>query len=167
MTRRRLLFVLALAVLVVCSIPSSAFAAQTYNDTLRGHEYFFTSTDGRFAGHATGDLSGAWDADVQHTPLCLACTPTATITGGSFTLAMTYSVVSGRFTGGTVQVMNRGANCTNQTFDVEGDLGNVGPWNGGSGTGRFSAILTHYRYRIFGVCITYAATVNGRLSLSF
>jgi hypothetical protein len=167
MTRRRLLFVFALALLVLCSIPSSALAAPTYNDGIKGHEYFFTSTDGRFAGYATGDLPGAWNADVQHTPLCLACTPTATITGGSFSLATTYTVVTGSFTGGTVQVTNRGANCTNQTFDVEGDLGHVGRWNGGSGTGTFSATLTHYRHRILGACITYGATVNGRLSLSF
>ena len=75
--------------------------------------------------------------------------------------------MTGRFTGGTVQVINRGANCTNQTFDVEGILGNVGHWYSGSGTGRFSAILTHYRHRILGSCVSYAASVNGTLSLTF
>jgi hypothetical protein len=167
MIRRRFLFVFALAVLLLCSVPSSALAAHTYNDAIRGHEYFFTSTDGRFAGYATGEIPGAWNANVQHTPLCLSCTPTATITGGSFSLATTYFLATGSFTGGTVQVINRGANCTNQTFDVEGALGNVGRWHAGSGTGLFSAILTHYRHSVFGVCITYAATVNGTLSLTF
>ena len=167
MTRCRLLFVFALAVVVLCSIPSSALASQTYTDTITGHEYFFTSTDGRFAGYATGNLPGAWNTDVKHTALCLACTPTATITGGSFSLATTYAVVTGSFTGGTVQVINPGANCTNQTFDVEGNLGHVGRWSGGSGTGRFSATLTHYRHRILGACLTYGATVGGRLSLTF
>jgi hypothetical protein len=75
--------------------------------------------------------------------------------------------VTGRFTGGTVQVINRGANCTNQTFDVDGILGHVGRWYSGSGTGRFSVILTHYRHRIFGSCVSYAASVNGTLSLTF
>jgi hypothetical protein len=167
MSRRRFLFVLALALAVLCSVPSSALAARTYNDSIRGHEYFFTSTDGRFAGYATGDLPGAWNADVRHTPLCLSCSPTATITGGTFSLATTYFVVNGSFTGGTVQVINRGANCTNQTFAVDGDLGNVGRWNGGTGTGEFSAILTHYRHSVFGICVTYGATVGGTLSLTF
>jgi hypothetical protein len=166
MFRRRFLYVFALAA-VVFSSSSSALAAQTYNDTIRGHEYFFTSTDGRFAGTASGALPGAWNADVRHTPLCLSCTPTATITGGSFSLATDYTLVTGSFTGGTVQVINPGTNCTNQTFDVEGILGNVGHWYTGSGTGRFSAILTHYRHRILGSCVSYAASVNGTLSLTF
>jgi hypothetical protein len=166
MFRRRLLFVFALAAVAFFSATSSALAAH-YSDTITGHEYYFTSTDGRFAGTASGSLPGAWNADVRHTPLCLSCTPTATITGGSFSLATTYTLVTGRFTGGTVQVINRGANCTNQTFDVEGILGNVGRWYTGTGTGRFSVILTHYRRRILGSCVSYAASVNGTLSLTY
>ena len=130
MFRRRFLFVFALAALLCFSATSSALAAH-YADTITGHEYYFTSTDGRFAGTASGALPGAWNADVRHTPLCLSCTPTATITGGSFSLATTYTLVTGRFTGGTVQVINRGVNCTNQTFDVEGILGSVGHWYSG------------------------------------
>jgi len=166
MSRRRFLFVFALAAVVFFSVASSGLAAH-YTDTVTGHEYYFTSTDGRFAGTASGALPGAWNADVRHTPLCLSCTPTATITGGSFSLATTYTLVTGRFTGGTVQVINRGANCTNQTFDVDGILGNVGHWYSGNGTGRFSVILTHYRHRVFGSCVSYAASVNGTLSLTF
>ena len=167
MYRRRFLFVFALAAIVFFSATSSALAAQTYNDTIRGYEYFFTSTDGRFAGNASGTLPGGWNADVQHTPLCLSCTTTATITGGSFSLATVYTLVTGSFTGGTVQVMNPGVNCTNQTFDVEGMLGGVGRWYSGSGTGRFSAILTHYRHPVFGSCVSYAASVTGTLSLTY
>jgi hypothetical protein len=166
MSCRQFLFVFALAAVVFFSATSSALA-QTFNDTIRGHEYFFTSTDGRFAGTASGALPGAWNADVRHTPLCLSCTPTATITGGSFSLATGYTLVTGSFTGGTVQVINRGTNCTNQTFDVEGILGNVGRWYTGSGSGRFSAILTHYRHRLLGSCVSYAASVAGTLSLTF
>ena len=165
----RTLLVLALAVLAL-SVPATAGAAQTYNDTISGHEYFATSTDGKFAGTASGALPGYWNTDVQHTPLCLSCTPTATITGGSVELATTLdgslALVTGDFTGGAVQVTNVGADCTNQTFSVDGFLGSVGPWYRGNGSGSFSVTLTHYRRRIFGSCITYAASVAGTLSLT-
>jgi hypothetical protein len=167
---RKTLLALALAVVALCA-SASALAAHTYSDSISGYEYYFTSTEGRFAGTASGALPGSWNADVRHTPLCSSCTPTATITGGSFSLATTlngsFALVTGRFTGGAVQVTNRGANCTNQTFDVEGILRNVGRWYSGTGTGTFSAILTHYRHRVFGICITYAASVRGAISLTF
>lgn len=163
--RTTLLSVLAFGIALWAA--ATATAAQTYNDTISGHEYYFTSTEGRFAGTASGALPGYWGVRVQHTPLCLSCTPTATITGGSFSLATNSGLVSGTFTGGTVQVTNPGANCTNQTFTVKGVLGGVGWWSGGSGTGLFSATLTHYRHRIFGSCVSYAASVKGTLSLRF
>jgi hypothetical protein len=166
---RRTLLIFVLGVLALCGSPS-ALAAQTYSDTISGYEYYFTSTDGRFAGSASGALPGSWNADVEHTPLCSSCTPTATITGGSFSLATIlnggYALVTGEFTGGTVEVTNVGADCSNQTFDVEGILGDVGR-SGGSGTGVFSATLTHYRHRVFGACVTYAASVGGTISLTF
>jgi hypothetical protein len=163
---RRTLLILAVW-LVALWASSSAAAAQTYRDTIRGYEYYFTSTDGRFAGSASGALAGSWNANVRHTRLCLSCSPTATITGGSFSLATPYTLVTGTFTGGTVQVKNVGANCSTQTFDVEGILGNVGRWYSGSGNGTFSATLTHYRRSLFGSCITYGASVAGTISLTF
>jgi hypothetical protein len=162
------LIAVALAALALCA---SATAAQTYSDTISGAEYYATSTDGKFAGKASGAFPGPWNADVRHTPLSISSTPTATITGGSFSLATSlngvYTLVTGAFTGGTVNVTNPGYNCTNQTFAVEGILGNVGPWSAGSGTGTFSATLTHYRARIFGSCVSYSASVKGTLSLTF
>jgi hypothetical protein len=153
------------------AVPAVASAAGTYNDTISGHEYYYTSTDGRFAGTASGALPGGWNADVQHTKLCLSCIPTATITGGSFSLATALrgvpTPVTGRFTGGTVQVINKGTDCTNQTFAVDGLLGSVGPWSSGHGSGTFRATLTHYRRSILGSCVTYGASVTGALSLSF
>jgi hypothetical protein len=166
----RMIMLLGVAVLALAA-PSGAFAAQTYSDTISGHEYYYTSTDGKFAGSASGELPGDWNADVQHTKLCLSCTPTATITGGSFSLATTLgsipTLVTGKFTGGTVQVINKGTNCTNQTFAVNGVLGNVGPWYSGHGSGNFTATLTHYRTSILGSCVTYGASVKGTLSLAF
>ena len=169
MSLSRLIVVLvsALALMVASA---TADAAQTYSDTISGYEYAFTSTDGKFAGTASGALPGSWNADVQHTPLCLSCTPTATINGGSFSLATTHNgipaVVSGAFVGGTVQVTNVGSHCSNQTFAVNGILGSVGWWSGGSGTGIFIATLTHYRHSVFGICVTYGASIKGALSLS-
>ena len=171
MNVRRTLLVVALAIVAASAAAGSARAAHTYRDSISGHEYYFTSTEGRFAGNASGALPGAWNADVRHTPLCMLCHPTATITGGSFSLATVINgvlaLVSGAFTGGTVQVTNTGVNCTNQTFDVEGVLAHVGPAPGGTGTGLFSSTLTHYRHRVFGICITYAASVSGTLTLTF
>jgi hypothetical protein len=115
-------------------------------------------------------LPGAWNANVDHTKLCLSCTPTATITGGSFQLATsvhdTPALVTGSFTGGSVQVINKGTNCTNQTFAVHGLLSKVGP-DGGNGTGTFNATLTHHRTSILGTCVIYAATVTGTINLTF
>ena len=161
------ILVAALALLVA---PAAATAAQTYNDTISGYEYAFTSTDGKFAGTASGALPGSWNADVRHTPLCLSCTPTATITGGSFSLATMHNgvpaFVSGAFVGGTVRVTNVGSNCSNQTFAINGILGNVGWWSRGSGRGTFRVTLTHYRHSVFGRCLTYGASVRGTLSLT-
>ena len=169
MNLKRLIILLAATLALLVAAPT-AVAAQSYSDTVSGYEYAFTSTDGKFAGNASGSLPGAWNADVQHTKLCPSCTPTATITGGSFELATTHNgapaLVSGDFVGGTVQVTNRGAGCTNQTFRVNGILGNVGWWTAGSGSGTFNVTLTHYRHSIFGRCVSYAASVRGTLSLT-
>lgn len=165
--RTIILLVAALGLLVA---PAAATAAQTYSDTVSGYEYAFTSTDGKFAGTASGALPGSWNADVQHTALCRSCTPTATITGGSFSLATTHNglpaLVSGAFVGGTVQITNVGSNCTNETFAVNGVLGHIGWWSSGSGSGTFKATLTHYRHSVFGHCLTYGASIRGTLSLT-
>jgi hypothetical protein len=153
------------------AVATSAARAQTYTSTIRGYEYYATSTNGKFAGEASGLLAGYWNTDVQHTPLCISCTRTATITGGSFSLATTLdgasTLVTGKFTGGTVQVKNVGTNCSDQTFAVDGVLGSLGPWYSGTGSGSFSVMLTHYRRLLFGSCITYSASVSGTISLTF
>jgi hypothetical protein len=167
---RRGLLVLALAVVAAMLLAIGGVArAAGYTDSVSGLEYFATSTDGKFAGTASGSLPGGWNADVQHTPLCVSCTPTATITGGSFALATTVddipTLISGRFSSGTIQVTNAGPNCTKQTFLVSGTLADVGAY-GGSGSGTFDVTLTHYRRSLFGRCVTYGASVTGTLSLT-
>lgn len=167
---RAVLVALVVAALVGF-LPAAATAARTYTDTISGVEYSATSMEGRFAGKAAGDLPGYWNAVVDHTPLPLSSTPAATITGGSCALATSldgvYTLVTGAFTGGTINVIDPGSGCTNQTFDVEGTLGHVGPWYSGTGSGTFSAILTHYRTRISGSCVTHSASVIGSVSLTF
>lgn len=161
--------VAALATALILS--ANATAATSYTDTISGYEYYATSTDGRFTGTASGALPGRWNADVRHTALCIGCPTTATITGGSFQLATTLNsiptLITGRFSGGTVQVSNPGTGCTNQTFAVNGILSDVGPWYTGTGSGTFAATLTHYRHSVFGYCVTYSASVTGTLTLNF
>lgn len=164
-----MLVVAALAAALIA--PAAATGATSYTDTISGHEYYATSTDGKFAGTAGGALPGSWNADVQHTALCIGCATTATITGGSFQLATTLNsiptLITGSFSGGTVQVTNPGTGCTNQTFAVNGILSNVGPWYNASAGGTFTATLTHYRHSLFGYCLTYSASITGKLTLNF
>jgi hypothetical protein len=161
---------LFVAVVIAGLVPATAVPASSQSDTISGYEYWATSTDGRFAGAASGALAGGWRADVRHTALCLSCAPTAAITGGSFSLLTVIhkvpQLVAGSFTGGTVQVVNRGLRCTNQTFTINGILSEVASWSGGGGSGTFAVTLTHYRHSAFGSCITYGASVNGTLSLT-
>lgn len=158
--------------LAIAFWPAPAAAATTYADSLSGVEYWASSTQGRFTGRASGQLPGVWNATVNHTVLSLASTPTARITGGTFELATSIgglpTLVTGTFLpGGTVNVINPGTGCTNQTFAVRGPLGNVGLWYSGTGTGAFAVTLTHYRLRVFGSCITYSASVVGSLAVTF
>jgi hypothetical protein len=73
--------------------------------------------------------------------------------------------VTATITGGTVQVRNVGSNPHEPDLRGQRVLGGVGWWSGGSGI--FSATLTHFRYRSFGSCVSYAASVHGTLSLTF
>jgi hypothetical protein len=171
MATRHLGLILLLATLVAL-IPAGASAATTYNDSISGFEYWATSTQGKFTGSASGTLPGYWNAVVDHTPIALMATPTATITGGSVGLATSVAgvptLVTGNFlAGGTIQVLERGYGCKNQTFAVTDALGNVGTWYSGTGSGSFSAILTHYRKSVLGSCVTYSASVSGSLSDTF
>ena len=109
--------------------------------------YAATSTQGRFAGIASGALPGAWSVTVDHTPLGTS----AAITGGDFHLGTrldgTLTAVTGDFTGGAVTQLSGFTGCVNQRYAVNGVPGDVGFGSVGSGTGAFVATLTHYRTR--------------------
>jgi hypothetical protein len=164
---RRAVVAAFLAVLLMTPL-SPAAAVPAHQDTISGDEVYFTSTQGVFAGLAAGDLPGSWLADVRHTPL----SPSADITGGSFYLWTANeqgpALIAGSFTGGSVVQQSGFSGCVNQTYSVDGTLGDVGPvGNDMTGSGTFSAVLTHYRALVFGRCVSYRATVVGTVSLSF
>jgi hypothetical protein len=144
-------------------------AAAGYSDTAHGVEVYATSTEGVFTGTASGSLPGGWEATVYHTML----NPGATIYGGGFSLATalngTPTVVSGSFSSGSVVQKSSGGSCGNQVYAVTAYLVSVGELGGShTGTGTLTATLTHYRFSLFGACITYGATITGGvLDLSF
>jgi hypothetical protein len=146
--------------------PAAAVAATTSSDSISGFEYAATSAQGRFAGIASGALPGAWSVTVDHAPLRTS----AAITGGDFHLVTrldgTLTAVTGDFTRGTVRQLSGFTRCASQRYAVHGVLGDVGSGSAGRGTGTFAATLTHYRTKIFGHCVTYAASVSGSLSLA-
>lgn len=159
---------LPIALSVAMALPMSAAAATVSESyAITGYEYFATSTQGRFAGTARGSSGdrATWNAVVNHTPL----TTTSTITGGYADLATSNLVhVHGLFTGGTVTQTGGFTGCTNQTYDVVGTLGTVTRSDSNTtGTGSFSATLTHYRTSVFGRCVVYSASVRGTITLSF
>jgi hypothetical protein len=147
-------------------VAAPAAAAGSYTDSITGVEVAATSTEGTFAGSASGALPGYWQATVDHTKL----SPNATITGGSFSvdtyLNGTLAEVDGTFAGGTVTLENPTKRCVNQYYDINGSLTHVGI-GGGDGSGLFTAVLTHYRTRLFGYCVTYSASVTGSVDLQF
>jgi hypothetical protein len=161
---------IAAAVLVaslVVLVPARAVAdTKTYRFSVSGTEVSATSTTGRFVGTASGSALGTWYAEVVHDPLGGPVNTQVSIrSGGSFGMALDQAepayVVSGQFSGGTIKVLDSGARCTNQVYEVKGVLRNVT----GTGTGHFDATLTHHRKSVLGRCWLYAATVGGTVTL--
>ena len=141
--------VVTLAAGAALSLAGTASAAPVSTSfSVVGYEYAFTQTVGSFAGSATGNAGdhGAWNARVEHDPL------------GSMP---TY------INGGTITILDPGANCTNQRFLVAGRLQHVETSTTSGGTGLFSVTLTHYRYSLLGHCVIYAARVVGRVSFVY
>ena len=161
---------MAAAVLVaslVVLVPAAAAAEpKTYTFNVSGTEVWATSTTGRFVGTASGSALGTWYAEVVHVPLGGGDGAQVAIqSGGSFGMALAQAepayVVSGQFSGGTITTINSGTHCKNQVYTVNGDLRNVSV----TGTGHFSATLTHHRRSVLGRCWLYAATVSGAVTL--
>jgi hypothetical protein len=147
----------------------TAVASSTYSESISGTELpNATNTEGQFVGTATGSYDGAWYIDVKHQDLSYH---PASITGGTFRLDTVVrgwpAAITGAFVGGTVSQVGGFSGCTNQKYVVQGALGSVGI-SGGTGSGSFSATLTHYRTNVWFVgCVIYAASVKGTVSLTF
>jgi hypothetical protein len=170
MSHRKLLLASPIAAAVAALVVPITALAAAYSDNVAGVEVYATSTEGVFTGTAGGSLPGVWSAVVLHTPL--GGTPQqATITGGSFELGTSsngFALVTGAFTGGKVLQTGGSTGCSNQTYTVNGTLSNVGAYgHTHTGAGVFLAILTHYRHSVFGTCVTYGASINGTVNLSF
>ncbi|TMD23517.1 MAG: hypothetical protein E6J07_01855 [Chloroflexi bacterium] len=169
MKRPALSIALALGASLVMTV--TAAASSTYTEWIHGGELpKATPTEGQFVGEATGSFAGTWYIDVKHQDLSHH---PAYITGGSFRLNTVINgwpdAIHGSFTPwhGTVSQLSGFTGCTNQRYSVRGELSGVGLDNG-TGTGTFSATLTHYRANVWFVgCVVYSASVTGTVSLTF
>lgn len=166
-------WVAALAAVAALAVPAAASAAPASTSfAIVGYEYAFTSTVGNFAGTGVGNAGdrAVWNASVEHEPLGSSATPA--ITGGSFQMgtrspSWQFDTVTGAFTGGQIQTITSGPNCTNQQYSVTGTLENVATTTTSGGSGSFAAVLTHYRTMFFGRCVIYSARVVGNVSFSY
>jgi hypothetical protein len=162
---RRILGSFVLAPVLGLALTASTLAASSFTYALSGFEIAATSTVGTFVGvGTTADDAGTWSATINHTVLTGGA---ATISGGTFAYNGTVRDIAGTFTGGSLKQTSGSSGswpCTNQTYAVTGSLTLTAP---GSGTGTFSVVLTHFRLRLFGQCIVYAATVKGGATFSF
>jgi hypothetical protein len=162
---------LTLAIVAALVLAVTAAASSTYSESISGTELpNATNTEGQFVGTATGSYDGTWYIDVKHQDLSYH---PAFITGGNFQLDTLVggwpAAIKGAFVpwGGTVSQTSGFSGCTDQTYAVHGALSGVGI-NGGTGSGSFSATLTHYRTNVWFVgCVIYAASVKGIVTLTF
>jgi hypothetical protein len=149
---------LAAALAVVLAPVIAASTSVTY--AISGVEYAASSTVAKFAGVAVAtDDFGTWLAVIDHTVLSGG---SAAITGGTFSYDGRIRDVQGLFTGGSLTQTGGFSGCVKETFAVAGALTVTSP----TGSGSFSATLTHFRKVIFGRCITYAATVKGAVAFT-
>jgi hypothetical protein len=112
-----------------------------------------SSTRGTFVGASQGPV-GAWRISIRHQALSTG--PTVAVTGGSLLIALrTGAALRSAVTGGSVSVTNRGSHCTTQVYAVHVQLA----------AGSFDGTLMHHRRAVFGRCLIYAATINGRAVL--
>jgi hypothetical protein len=173
MKARLCVAIAALAAVAALALPAAASARPASTTfAVTGNEYAFTQTVGSFAGRAAGNAgdTGLWNARVEHDPL--GSQPTY-INGGTFEMTtvrgLSADYVTGDFVhhGGQITVLDPGAGCTNQRFLVAGSIENVATRTTSGGTGMFSAVLTHYRYSVFGHCVIYNARVAGSVSFAY
>jgi hypothetical protein len=142
-------------------VPGVARATVSSTYRVSGVEYSATSAEGKFVGYAVGSSGDAalWNADVRHEALSASCylSGCVVLPGGSIALVTSGGdSVGGSFTGGSITFVRQDSGCAKQIFHVVGEVAT----SFGDGTATFDVALTHYRKSIFGVCVTYSATVG-------
>jgi hypothetical protein len=158
---------IATVCVVFGSSAALAHTAATYSYNASGIETGVpTDNTSPFAGAAVGTRGLAlWNASVVHDPLD-SCGSTAIQPGGSFTLSGTGGVhLAGSFTGGAVVAPagfcggGTSPPCTNESFAINAFL-----TLNGTLSGEFKGTLTHLSTMLGGSCVTYFATISGRLT---
>lgn len=142
-------------------------AASTLTYAISGVEYAATDKQAKFAGVAVApDDYGTWNAVVDHT--VLSTSGGATITGGTFSYDGKVRDIAGTFnnTDGTLTLTGALPGCSKQTFAVYAPLTVTVTPGDTAASGLFSGTLTHYRMKLFGQCIPYAATVKGSVAFT-
>jgi hypothetical protein len=158
---------LAVALLSLVAAPTASAATETY--AIGGYEIWPTPYAATFVG-TTRDAVGAWGgwrATIDHSGVI---SPTGSISGGRAELLLTdRSSIRAAVSGGTVTlVAGSETECAAMTHEVSANLVDV--VRGGRsaiGTGTLAATLVHHRAWVFGRCLTYSASVNGTISLTF
>jgi hypothetical protein len=158
---------LAVVLLLSSSATATAHVSRAY--AIVGVEVWATPTVGTFVGEAVGsggDLA-VWRASIEHT---VQTQPFGLITGGrAIVRTSDLTKVTGRFTRGRLVLIDDGGEgCGDLTHRVRGRLRGVTRSDANAvGTGRFRAILVHYRASILGHCIAYSATAQGTITFEF
>lgn len=161
MNRFHRLAIAASLSLSLVSVPAMSLAATDVTYDLAGSEVWASSTTGVFVGAAArSDDVGFWQATVVHEPLPETIGPSAKVVGGTFSLNGWRRDLAGAVTGGSITLLTT-STCGIQTYNV---LGDVAVTQGGTGTANFATVLTHYRIKVWGRCITYGATVKGTVT---
>jgi hypothetical protein len=148
---RRPLLIIAIALSALAASESAA-ATTFVSNTLSGLEVPpISSTRGTFVGTAAGDVRFSWGAQIEHRPLSTGAT--VPVTGGRLLLLSPWGrTIAGSITGGSVSVLDRGRNCSDQLYRVDVT----------TTVGTFTGTLTHNRQELIGHCLITSATIRGK-----
>ena len=161
MRRAILLLTVLTAALFLGNVPALA-ATKTYTDEVRGVEISAgqivgeTRVGASFVGQASGGLPASMFASINYTPPRPGPGVTNTIVGGHWSLAGSWGVLFGSFTGGTVQ-WNRRGTVASVNANMTITDGRVKGRDVSGGVGSFAGTLSHR---------TFPPTIRGTLTLA-
>ncbi len=165
---KRLALALVLALLSPLALASTAVAATTYTDSVRGIEIFQGVVIGSvrygvtFVGRATGPLPGVISTSINYSPPNPGAGVTNTVVSGKWALAVIENgVFRGKLLGTVVPVVSTAvwngdvsAAAVNLTLTI---TGGTGAFAGATGSGSFGGFLSH---------LTFPPTFGGTLILT-